>query len=463
MGKQAYTKVLLLFSTALLFCLKAAAVDTSRLQQTFYIPYTGKALVIDGQLNDWGHAFQYSFSDTMQQPQTPAEYPFSWEYPENYTELLPRPRSKNKVKVLLCWDMNYLYLAFKVTDAHLFAEIDGSAENPDIFMNDGIEFYIDTGYDSQDKMDVNDYQFIVDIMNNSIVFRGDKRLSQLYEDKAVPKDFGQNILFKSAVSLSGVVNDTNSPASGYITELAIPFAAIGVVPETGKRFRIDLCVNDVDYFRHEATLYDGKPMITWPFNWIGLSNFGFPAYWQSVELSGSPGWFDRMAYKARQRWLFFLGIAFIVTLLVYSLFLIRLIKHGKLPAKDRMQDEAVLVIKGEQAIGQAFNENRQLLLKASNFILSCKSLMPASEMVAREMGVSLRKLQRITKTEMNCTPTRFIYLVKLNQAANYLANNEGNVSETAYEFGFTDPSYFSKLFKNHFGISPVEYRSKNKK
>jgi AraC-like DNA-binding protein len=463
MVKHAYLKVLPLFSVALLFCLNVAAVDTSRLQQMFYIPYTGKAIVIDGQLNDWRQAFQYSFSDTLQQPQTPAEYPFSWEYPENYAELLPKPKSRNTVEVMLCWDMNYLYLAFKVSDVHLFAEIDGSSENPDIFMNDGIELYIDTGNDSKDRMDINDYQFIVDIQNNSIVFRGDKRLSQLYEDKAVPKDFGQNILFKSAVSFLGIVKNTNTSASGYIAELAIPFAAIGVEPKTEKRFKMDLCVNDVDYFLHEVLHYNGKPIIAWSFNWIGLSNFGFPAYWQSVELSGSPGWFDRMAYKARQRWLLLLVIIFIVTLVIYSLFLIRLIKLGKLPAKDKLRDDAVLVIKGEQAVGQAFNENRQLLLKASNYIHVCGSLMPASEMVAREMGVSLRKLQRITKAEMNCTPTRFIYLVKLNQSANYLANNEGNVSEAAYEFGFTDPSYFSKLFKNHFGISPAEYRSQNRR
>jgi len=70
-------------------------------------------------------------------------------------------------------------------------------------------------------------------------------------------------------------------------------------------------------------------------------------------------------------------------------------------------------------------------------------------------------LQRITKEEIDTTPTNFIYLVKLNLAAEYLKNHLGNVSETAYEFGFSDPGYFSKLFKKHFGISPLDYQEKN--
>jgi len=51
--------------------------------------------------------------------------------------------------------------------------------------------------------------------------------------------------------------------------------------------------------------------------------------------------------------------------------------------------------------------------------------------------------------------------VKLNLAAEFLKNKRGNVSEAAYEFGFSNPSHFSRMFKKYFGISPKEYQTKN--
>jgi len=430
------------------------------IQQPIAIPYTSANIRIDGKLNDWKHHNHLHFADTMLQLHAPPDFPFELEHPDFYPDILLPPKSRNEVDAYLCWDLNYLYVAFEVADAHLFAEIDGQEENPDIYMNDGIEIYLDTGFDSHERMDINDYQFITDIMNNAIVFRGDKDLIKLTDKYAVPKDFGQNILFSHAVTIHGEVNKGDVRSTGYTIELAIPFAAIGMQAESGRMFRIDLCNNDVDYSLHETPPIEGTLYNTRPFNWQGLSNFGFPAYWVEVQLTGSAGWFDQLAYKARQQWLILLGIVFITTIILYSLFLIRLYRLRKIPSKSELPAAAFLVIKGERSSGPVFNENQQILQKATDYILSCRSLMPVSELVAKKMGMSLRKLQRITKSELNCTPTRFIYLVKLNQAADYLLHNKGNVSETAYEFGFSDPSYFSKLFKNHFGESPAEYRTK---
>jgi AraC-like DNA-binding protein len=45
-----------------------------------------------------------------------------------------------------------------------------------------------------------------------------------------------------------------------------------------------------------------------------------------------------------------------------------------------------------------------------------------------------------------------------------LANNqELNVSEIAYDLGFSSPRYFNKCFKDLFGCAPIEYRKNNTK
>ena len=37
----------------------------------------------------------------------------------------------------------------------------------------------------------------------------------------------------------------------------------------------------------------------------------------------------------------------------------------------------------------------------------------------------------------------------------------GNISEVAYATGFSSPKYFTKCFKDEFGITPTEYQNNN--
>jgi AraC-like DNA-binding protein len=137
-------------------------------------------------------------------------------------------------------------------------------------------------------------------------------------------------------------------------------------------------------------------------------------------------------------------------------------KIRKMPAKQEMPASKVIFVEKQTASAPSgMTANQELLRKASEYINAKARDNINSELLARELGVSIRKLQRITSEEISATPTNFIYMVKLNLAAEYLKNKKGNVSETAYEFGFSDPGYFSKLFKKHFGLSPVEYLEKN--
>jgi signal transduction histidine kinase/ligand-binding sensor domain-containing protein/DNA-binding response OmpR family regulator len=56
------------------------------------------------------------------------------------------------------------------------------------------------------------------------------------------------------------------------------------------------------------------------------------------------------------------------------------------------------------------------------------------------------------------TPVDFIRQMRLRYAAGILRESDRNVSETAYLTGFNDVKYFSKCFKDMFGISPKDYR-----
>lgn len=57
------------------------------------------------------------------------------------------------------------------------------------------------------------------------------------------------------------------------------------------------------------------------------------------------------------------------------------------------------------------------------------------------------------------TPNEYIRVIRLRTAAELLKEGEKNVSEVAYAVGFDNPYYFSKCFKEQFGMPPSQYRS----
>lgn len=60
------------------------------------------------------------------------------------------------------------------------------------------------------------------------------------------------------------------------------------------------------------------------------------------------------------------------------------------------------------------------------------------------------------------SPVEMIQEFRMQKATYYLKSGQYSVSETSYKVGFSDPGYFSRSFKKHFGISPADYIKKNR-
>ncbi len=73
------------------------------------------------------------------------------------------------------------------------------------------------------------------------------------------------------------------------------------------------------------------------------------------------------------------------------------------------------------------------------------------------VNMSHNKLYRKIKNLTDMTIKDFIQGVKLKTAAQLLVESEKNISEVAYEVGFSDPNYFGKCFKSQFGKSPSDF------
>lgn len=80
----------------------------------------------------------------------------------------------------------------------------------------------------------------------------------------------------------------------------------------------------------------------------------------------------------------------------------------------------------------------------------------------RRVSVSRSHFCRIFREQTGQTPTRYLLNVRINAAKELLVSTELFIGEIAYQVGFQDPLYFSKLFSRSEGISPSGYRKKIK-
>ena len=79
------------------------------------------------------------------------------------------------------------------------------------------------------------------------------------------------------------------------------------------------------------------------------------------------------------------------------------------------------------------------------------------EELAETMSISRPTLYRKLRSETGQTPVAAIREARLLRARADLAAGVGNISEVAYGVGFNSLSYFSKLFREEFGMTPSDF------
>jgi len=77
-----------------------------------------------------------------------------------------------------------------------------------------------------------------------------------------------------------------------------------------------------------------------------------------------------------------------------------------------------------------------------------------ASMLSSKLNMSESQLYRKLKAISNKPVILFIRDIRLSAAKAMLETTSYNVSETAYQCGFNDPAWFSRVFKEKFGIPP---------
>lgn len=80
------------------------------------------------------------------------------------------------------------------------------------------------------------------------------------------------------------------------------------------------------------------------------------------------------------------------------------------------------------------------------------------DQLANHVHVSKSTLHRKVKAMTGLTPLDFVRNIRLKYACMMLVQPNVTISEVAYATGFSSPKYFTKCFKEDFGLTPTEYQ-----
>ena len=78
--------------------------------------------------------------------------------------------------------------------------------------------------------------------------------------------------------------------------------------------------------------------------------------------------------------------------------------------------------------------------------------------VAEVLGLNSNYFSKLFKQNTGTSPMQYINVLKVNRAKFLLKNTDMQVSEISSVIGYNDPFYFSRMFKREEKTSPLNYR-----
>ena len=80
------------------------------------------------------------------------------------------------------------------------------------------------------------------------------------------------------------------------------------------------------------------------------------------------------------------------------------------------------------------------------------------ETLAEMITVSNDYFTKMFKDSIGKTPIDYINGLRINKALTYLSTSDMPLNEVSDVIGFSGPNYFHKIFKQYMGTSPLAYR-----
>lgn len=120
--------------------------------------------------------------------------------------------------------------------------------------------------------------------------------------------------------------------------------------------------------------------------------------------------------------------------------------------------------KGEEQVFQEDSlpgiHRRRLADKFMCLAEQCDGRIRRVEEFASQLNITPKYLSAILKETMNCRPSSIIQFFTMKAIEYRLRFTDMTIQEISIDLDFPNPSFFGKYFKEHAGMTPLEYRNK---
>lgn len=126
----------------------------------------------------------------------------------------------------------------------------------------------------------------------------------------------------------------------------------------------------------------------------------------------------------------------------------------------RLNAQMVLDFTKRVEADKAGIHNTKLVRQARDFILSHIGEQITTDMLSKELGMNRTYVCKLFTDETGFTINQYVTNIKMEEARRLLDITPKSIAEIAEYLGFSSQSYFQKVFKSQYGITPGEYRNK---
>jgi len=124
----------------------------------------------------------------------------------------------------------------------------------------------------------------------------------------------------------------------------------------------------------------------------------------------------------------------------------------------RMETERLLLRMREDAEVNRKQLQTDVVHSMKQYIVANSHRELSLEILAKEAGLSPFYISKLFKEQVGIGYIDFLTECRIEKAKKMMGIAEYSLKEIAYEVGFNDPNYFSKVFKKVCGLAPTEYR-----
>ncbi|MDG3581093.1 AraC family transcriptional regulator [Galbibacter pacificus] len=108
-------------------------------------------------------------------------------------------------------------------------------------------------------------------------------------------------------------------------------------------------------------------------------------------------------------------------------------------------------------VGKRFSENNTIQASIEYMKANIESPLKVSD-IAKQHNYSPSHYFSLFKKETGYSPIHYFNQLKVQKACQYLSFSSLSIKEICFSLGFSDPLYFSRLFKKTMNMSPLKYR-----